>query len=133
MVSIAAATGALAIVALHLAAPTYAAQDTSKFLLQQADEKGYGRRIIFGLQRDDRTPEFYASGRITYAPDGEPVMYVGLQQIGDEVLRRREPVLVFVPPQDAELFAIQPNVRTDVIASNGRHSLIAVGPLGEWR
>lgn len=133
MVTIAAAIGALAITALHLAAPTYAAQDTSKFLLQKANEKGYGRTIIFGLQRDDRTPEFYASGRIAYAQDGEPVMYLGLQQIGDEVLRRGEPVLVFVPPQDAQLFVNQPNVRTDVIASSGRYTLIAVGPPGEWR
>ena len=133
MVSIAVAIGSLALGALHLAAPTFAAQDTAKFLLQKADEKGYGRNIVYGLQRDDRTPEFYAAGRITYAPDGEPVIYEGLEQIGNEVARRGGPVLVFVPHQDAELFASQRSVRTDVIASNGRHALIAVGPLGEWR
>ena len=133
MVSISAAIGALAVGTLHLAAPMYAAQDTSKFLLQKAEEKGYGRRAVFGLQPDDRTPEFYAPGRVTYAPDGEPVMYEGLKQVDDEIVRRGEPVLVFMPTHDAELFASQPNFRTDVIASNGRHSLIAVGPLGEWR
>jgi 4-amino-4-deoxy-L-arabinose transferase-like glycosyltransferase len=133
MVSIAIAAAALALGALHVAAPGYAAQDTSKFLLQKADERGYNRTVIYGLQPDDRTPEFYAAGRITYAEDGEPVMYVGLEQIGNEIARRGGPVLVFVPDVDAELFASQRAVRTVVIGSNGRHALIAVGPLGEWR
>ena len=133
MLSIALGICALAIGALHLAAPTYAAQDTAKFLLQKANEKGYGSSIVYGLQRDDRTPEFYAAGRITYAPDGEPVIYEGLEQIANEVTRQGKPVLVFVPHQDAALFASQRTVRTDVIGSNGRQALIAVGPLGKWR
>ena len=133
MLSIAIAVAALALGALHVAAPGYAAQDTAKFLLQEADKRGYDRTVIYGLQRDDRTPEFYAAGRVTYADDGEPVMYVGLEQIDNEIKRRGGPVLVFVPDVDAQLFASQPNFRTVVIASNGRHSLIAVGPLGEWR
>ena len=130
--SVAIAVGAMVLSALHLAAPIYASQDTAKFLLQKADEKGYSRTTVYGLQPDDRTPEFYAAGRITYTQDGEPVMYVGLEQIGNEVARRRGPILVFVPHHDAELFSIQRSVRTDVIGSNGRHALIAVGPLGEW-
>ena len=133
MISIAVGVGAMTLAALHLAAPMYAAQDTTKLLLVKAEEKGYGRTVIYGIQRDDRTPEFYAAGRVTYGEDGEPVMYIGLAQIGNEVARRGAPVLVFVPKQDAELFSIQRSVRTDVIGSNGRHALIAVGPLGEWR
>ncbi|HKO60127.1 MAG TPA: glycosyltransferase family 39 protein [Pyrinomonadaceae bacterium] len=133
MVSIAIAIAALALGALHVAAPNHAAQDTAKFLLQQADERGYGRTVIYGLQPDDRTPEFYAAGRVTYAEDGEPVMYVGLEQIGNEITRQGGPVLVFVPDIDAELFSSQRAVRTVVIGSNGRHALIVVGPLGEWR
>ena len=133
MLSIAIAVAALALGTLHVAAPGYAAQDTAKFLLQQADEQGYDRTVIYGLQRDDRTPEFYAAGRVTYADDGEPVMYVGLEQIDNEIRRRGVPVLVFMPDVDAPLFASQRNFRAVVIASNGRHSLLAVGPLGEWR
>ena len=133
LVSIAIAVAALALGALHVAAPGYARQETAMFLLQQADERGYGRTVIYGLQRDDRTPEFYAAGRVTYAEDGEPVMYVGLEQIDKEITRRGGPVLVFMPDVDAELFASQRTWRTSVIGSNGRHSLIAVGPLGEWR
>ena len=133
MVSIAIAIAALSLGALHVAAPGYAAQDTAKFLLEQAAERGYGRTVIYGLQRDDRTPEFYAAGRVTYAEDGEPVMYVGLEQIANETTRRGGPVLVFVPDVDAALFASQPTLRTTIIGSNGKHALIAVGPLGEWR
>ena len=133
LVSIAIAVATLALGALHAAAPGYAEQETSKFLLQQAGERGYDRTVIYGLQRDDRTPEFYASGRVTYAEDGEPVMYVGLEQIDKDITRLGGPVLVFVPDVDAELFASQRTWRTTVIGSNGRHTLIGVGPLGEWR
>jgi len=128
MMLVAVATGVVAIAALHLAAPTFAQRDSAKFLLQMADAKGYGRTAIYGLQRDDRTPEFYAAGRVAYAPDGEPVIYIGLEQIGNEIIRRGEPILVFVPKQDAELFASQKAVRTDAIGHNERHALIAVGP-----
>ncbi len=135
MVLVAAAIGVLALAALHLAAPAYAAQDSAKFLLQVADSRGYGQTPIYGLQRDDRTPEYYAAGRITYATyagSGEPVIYIGLEQIGDEIARRGGPILVFVPKGDDDLFAALKTVRTDVIGNNGRHALIAVGPLGEW-
>ena len=118
---------------MHLVAPRYAAQDTAKFLLQAVEARVGNRTVIYGLQRDDRTPEFYAAGRITYAEDGEPVMYVGLEQIDKEITRRGGPVLVFMPDEDASLFASQRTFRTTIIGSNGRHSLIAVGPLGEWR
>lgn len=132
MLLVAIATGVVAVAALHLAAPTFAARDSAKFLLEMADAKGYRQTAIYGLQRDDRTPEYYAAGRVTYGADGEPVMYIGLEQIGNEITRRGRPVLVFVPKQDADLFASQKTVRTDVIGNNGRHALIAVGPLGEW-
>ncbi len=125
---IAVATGMVTIFALHLAAPMIAARDSTKLLLQMADAKGYSQTAIYGLQRDDRTPEFYAAGRVTYAADGEPVMYVGLEQIGNEVTRRGQPLLVFVPRQDAALFASQKTITTDVIGDNGRHALIVVGP-----
>jgi 4-amino-4-deoxy-L-arabinose transferase-like glycosyltransferase len=131
MLLVAIATGCVTIAALHLAAPTFAAHDSAKFLLEMADAKGYSQTPIYGLQRDDRTPEYYAAGRVTYGADGEPVMYVGLEQVGNEVIRRGRPVLVFVPKQDADLFASQKAVRTDVIGNNGRHALIAVGPLDE--
>ena len=133
MVSIVVAMAALALGALHLVAPRYAAQDTAKFLLQTAEARGYNQTVIYGLQRDDRTPEFYAAGRITYAQDGEPVIYVGLEQIDKEISRRGGPVLVFMPDEDASLFASQRTFRTITIGSNGRYALIAVGPLGEWR
>lgn len=129
---VAVAIGAVAIAALHLSALTFASQDSAKFLLQMADAKGYQNTVIYGLQRDDRTPEFYAAARVTYGKDGEPLMYEGLEQIANEIQRRGGPVLVFVPKQDADLFAFQKTLRTDVIGNNGRHALIAVGPLGEW-
>jgi 4-amino-4-deoxy-L-arabinose transferase-like glycosyltransferase len=128
VLSIAFAVIVVVVSALNYAAPRYAARESSKFLLEMAKAKGYGNTTIYGLQRDDRTPEFYAAGRITYGSDGEPVIYEGLEQIGNEVSRRKGAVLVFVPPQDADLFAAQKGVYTDVIGTNGSSALIAVRP-----
>ena len=80
------------------------------FCCSKRMSRGYGRTVIYGLQRDDRTPEFYAAGRITYAEDGEPVIYVGLEQIDKEISRRGGPVLVFMPDEDAELICLSANV-----------------------
>ena len=86
--------GALAVGALHLVAPPICRPRHGEVSAAGGD-RGYNRTVIYGLQRDDRTPEFYAAGRITYAEDGEPVMYVGLEQIDKEITRRGGPVLVF--------------------------------------
>jgi 4-amino-4-deoxy-L-arabinose transferase-like glycosyltransferase len=114
------------LIALHTIAPRFATRESAKQLLLKADEKGYSQTRIFGLQRDDRTPEFYAAGRVTYGPDGEPIMYEGLAQIGNELLKPGGPILVFVPPQDVKLFAGLKQIQTDEIGNNGKVALIAV-------
>jgi hypothetical protein len=65
-------------------APRFTEKDSARRLLQLADARGYANAPLYGLQRDDRSPEFYAAGRIVYEPDGEPVMYEGLGQIVSE-------------------------------------------------
>ena len=51
---------------LNCGAAKPAERESSKQLLKLADERGYSQAIIFGLQRDDRSPEFYAAGRVIY-------------------------------------------------------------------
>lgn len=129
---IAAAVPVIMLVALHSMGPRFAARESAKHLLQQADDKGYSQTPIFGLQRDDRTPEFYAAGRVVYGPDGEPIIYEGLFQIGNELLKRGGPILIFVPPQDVKLFAGLKQIETDEIGHNGKVALIAVKRRSSW-
>src|SRR6185503_3603559 len=61
-----AVTLAIVLVALSSVAPGIADAESSRRLIQVADERGYAHMPLFGLQRDDRSPEFYGAGRVIY-------------------------------------------------------------------
>lgn len=126
IVLISGATLAVLIVALRCVAPQTAELESSKRLLQLADARGYSQAVIYGLQRSDRTPEFYAAGRVVYGADGEPIMYEEPSQVITESQRRGEVVLVFVPLQEVNRLTRTASAQTDVIGNNGRYAIVAV-------
>jgi len=109
-------------------APRFTEKDSARRLLQLADARGYANAPLYGLQRDDRSPEFYAAGRIVYEPDGEPVMYEGLGQIVSESRRRNTAILTMVPLKDVTPFRELSSMRVDVVGDNGKFALLAVSP-----
>jgi 4-amino-4-deoxy-L-arabinose transferase-like glycosyltransferase len=123
---IAGATLVVMIVALHCGAPQAAEHESSKRLLELAGERGYSSTVIYGMQRSDRTPEFYAAGRVIYDSDGEPVMYEGPLQVIAESQRRADFVLAFVPLKGVSQLTGMSSAETDVIANNGRYAIVAV-------
>lgn len=111
----------------HWVAPGFAELESSKRLLQLADARGYSQTAIYGMQRSDRTPEFYAAGRIVYGADGEPIMYESAGQVIEESRKRQEVLLTFVPVKEVgQLTAFAP-AETEVIGNNGRYAIVAVG------
>ncbi|HEV2827334.1 MAG TPA: glycosyltransferase family 39 protein [Pyrinomonadaceae bacterium] len=128
IISIAVASGIALIVALNVAAPAFADRQSSKRLLQLADARGYSQAPVYGLQRDERSPEFYAAGRVTYEPDGEPTMYEGIGQVVWESRRRQETILTMARPKDLQQFRELSSMRVDVVGDNGKIALVAVGP-----
>lgn len=125
---VAGATLVAMLVVLNCAAAKRAERDSSKHLLQLAGERGYLQTKIFGLQRDDRSPEFYAAGRVVYDTTGEPVMYEGVGQVVWESRQRQATILAFVPVKDVILFRELSSMRVDVVGDNGKFALVAVGP-----
>jgi hypothetical protein len=123
---IAGATLAGLIVALLFAAPTFAERESSKRLLQLADSRGYSQAVIYGMQRSDRTPEFYAAGRVVYGADGEPIMYAGAEQVIDESRRRNDVLLTFVPVGEVGRLTEIASAQMEVIGDNGRYAIVAV-------
>ena len=113
-------------VSLRCVAPQAAELESSKRLLELADAHGYSQAVIYGMQRSDRTPEFYAAGRVVYDADGEPVMYEGVAQVVEESKRRGEVVLAFVPVKDVGQLTGMSAAQTDVIGNNGRYAIVAV-------
>ncbi len=126
VVFVAAATFGVLIVVLSCAPPQLAERESAKHLLQVADSRGYSQTAIYGLQRGDRTPEFYAAGRVVYGPDGEPIMYEGPEQVVHESHRRNEALLVFVPLEDVSKLTGLGSVEADVIGNNRRFAIVAV-------
>lgn len=123
---IAGATLVALMVSLHCAASERADYESSRRLLQLADSRGYSQAPIYGMQREDRTPEFYAAGRVVYASDGEPVMYTEAAQVIEESHRRNEVILTFVPLREVSKLTDLKSVKTDVVGDNGRFAIVAV-------
>jgi hypothetical protein len=123
---IAAATLISLMLALNCAAPKRADYESAKRLLQLADARGYSQAAIYGMRREDRTPEFYAAGRVVYSPDGEPVMYEGPAQVIDESHRRHDVILTFVPLKEVGKLPELKSAKIDVIGDNGRFAIVAV-------
>jgi 4-amino-4-deoxy-L-arabinose transferase-like glycosyltransferase len=119
-------TFAVLIVSLHWLAPGFADRESSKRLLQLADARGYSHAMIYGMQRSDRTPEFYAAGRVSYGSDGEPIMYEAPWDVIQESRRRGEAVLAFVPLEELERLEKTTEAKTEVIGDNGRYAIVAV-------
>lgn len=102
--------------------------ESAKHLLELAAARGYSQAVVYGLQRDDRSPEFYAAGRVAYDADGEAIMYEGVGQVVWESRRRQATVLALVPLGQVGQFTQLTSVPVDVIGNNGRVALVAVGP-----
>jgi len=123
---IAGATLGVIVVALNCLVRQAVEPQTAKLLLQLADQRGYSQTTIYGLQRDDRTPEFYAAGRVAYGPDREPIMFEDVSTVAAESLAREETLLVFVQMNDVRYLTGMKSVQIDVIGNNGRLALVAV-------
>ena len=113
------------IVVMYRVAPTFADDQSSRRLLQLAGARGYSQTAIYGMQRSDRTSEFYAAGRVVYGADGEPILYQGANQVFEECRKRGETLLTFVPIRDVNQFS-EMSSPADVIGSNDRYAIVAV-------
>jgi 4-amino-4-deoxy-L-arabinose transferase-like glycosyltransferase len=113
-------------VGLRCAAPLLARPESVRDLLAAASACGYQTTPVVQLHTIERTAEFYAANRITYGPDGEPVKFEGVSQVADIARQNGGLVLCFVPKQYEGQLTSYANARTEVIADNGRVSLVAV-------
>ena len=119
-------TVAVLMLVMYCAAPAFVELESSRRLLQLADARGYSQTAIYGMQRSDRTPEFYAAGRVIYGADGEPIMYEGPDEVVEESRRRKEVLLTLVPVGEVRQLTEMSSAQTEVIGDNVRYAIVAV-------
>jgi hypothetical protein len=63
---------------------------------------------------------------MTYESNGEPVKLEGVAQVADAARRNGGLVLCFVPKEYEAQLTDYPNIKAEVMADNGRVSLVLV-------
>jgi len=114
------------LIALSWVAPVLARPESVRDLLAAASARGYSATPVVQLHTVERTAEFYSAGRMTYGADGEPVKLEGVAQVAEAARRNDGLVLCFVPRQYEAQLTAYPSIQAEVIADNGRVSLVAV-------
>jgi 4-amino-4-deoxy-L-arabinose transferase-like glycosyltransferase len=113
-------------IALSHVAPITGRPESVRDMLATAAARGYGAVPVVQLHTVERTAEFYAADRMTYKADGEPVKLEGVLQVAEAARRNGGVVLCFVPREYEAQLLSYPNIQAEVIAENGRASLVAV-------
>jgi 4-amino-4-deoxy-L-arabinose transferase-like glycosyltransferase len=109
---------------VQFVAHSRASRESVKELLRLADAQGYSQAPVFARRGSDRTAEFYASGRVVYDADGEPVELEEPPYLIAEARRRGERILVLVPVEYLEPYRRSPQLI--ILAENGNLGLVGV-------
>jgi 4-amino-4-deoxy-L-arabinose transferase-like glycosyltransferase len=114
------------VIGLKLVGVTVARHQSTRDLLAAAATRGYANTPIVQLHTVERSAEFYASGRLTYGSDGEPVKFEGAAQVADAAQRNGGEVLCFVPIEFESQLTNWSGANSEVIADNGSVALLLV-------
>ena len=121
------ALASLAISAVALsAARGPAARHSVRDLIHAADARGYSSAPVFYLLCDDRTAEFYASGRIAYDATGEPTRFEGAQDVGAAIREKGGLGVVLIQSRWEKQLTDYGAVASEKIADNGWNSVFVV-------
>ncbi|PWT95824.1 MAG: hypothetical protein C5B55_00750, partial [Blastocatellia bacterium] len=112
------------VLVIHSVAPTIAVKESARDLLRRADELGFSQTPIYARVGSDRTPEFYAAGRVVYGSDGEPITLDEFPKMREAAREQGGTILVFVHPDYIDLIKRSPDMQA--IGTNGNVALIVV-------
>jgi 4-amino-4-deoxy-L-arabinose transferase-like glycosyltransferase len=121
---IAGATAVLVVIVLNFGAMRYAGRESVRDLLLLADARGYAGAPVLAQRSDDRSAEFYASGRVVYGRDGEPVTFDEITV--DQARARGGKFVVMIP---VEYLNNVRGVKTiEIIGDNGKTAALGWKP-----
>jgi 4-amino-4-deoxy-L-arabinose transferase-like glycosyltransferase len=107
-------------------AVSVANRDSVRDLVNAADARGYSSSPVFYLLCDDRSAEFYASGRLAYGATGEPIRFEGAQDVAAAIRQKDGMGLVLIETRWEKQLTDYRAVATEKIAGNGWISIFIV-------
>ena len=109
--------------------PKYAENDSVKYLISAADERGFSDRKIVNLYVVWHNAEFYAAGRMVREPDGKLKQYKDFSVLVQDLKRENAPdILVFVPAHALKIVTESQLVETEVLGKNNETALVLIKP-----
>jgi 4-amino-4-deoxy-L-arabinose transferase-like glycosyltransferase len=115
-----------AVFALSCVVDSFAARESVRELIKEADARGYETAPVFMFSRIERTSEFYAAGRVVYGSDGEPIRLEHANEVIAQARNAKTPLLIIVPLGSLWQLDDLQGVQTNTIADNGRVAVVAV-------
>jgi 4-amino-4-deoxy-L-arabinose transferase-like glycosyltransferase len=103
-------------------------RESVRELMRKADARGYSSAPVLFFLTDERTAEFYASGRLLYQTNGEPIRFEGAQQLPSAIRAKGDVGLVIMETRWEKQLTDYKSVQTEKIGSNGLVTLFVVRP-----
>jgi 4-amino-4-deoxy-L-arabinose transferase-like glycosyltransferase len=114
---------------LQFAAPRYAAADSVKNLIKQANERGYAGEKITNLFTVSHNAEFYAAGRLVRDADGKLKRYDDFLVLVNELKAANAPqILIFVPSTNTKDITESSLVDAEILGDNGETAIVVARP-----
>ena len=124
LLSVAASVIFALVIILNYGARDVVRRESTRDLLRLADAQGYSNLRVLALPGDDRSAQFYASGRVIYGSDGEVKSVYGASQVVAEARQQHEKLLAFIEVRDLSLYRGKPGV--EIIGDNGKQALVCL-------
>lgn len=107
-------------------AVSVANRDSVRNLIRAADARGYSSAPVFYFLCEDRSGEFYASGRLAYDVTAEPIRFEGAQDVARAIRQKGGSGIVLIETRWEKQLTDYGAVATEKIADNGWISVFAV-------
>ena len=120
-------TFAVVAILLQFVVPKFAYADSTKGLMQAANERGLTTEKVLNLHTISHNAEFYAAGRLIRTDDGKLKKFLGVSEIVEQIKRGNDKrVLVLVPHEYLNELTTSDLVEAEVLEKNGELAIVSV-------
>ncbi len=117
------------VIALQFFANNYAREDTVKFLINDADTRGFTAEKILNFDDISHNAEFYGAGRLARAPDGKQKLFRTANEVVEELKSENaERALVLVGRKSVGKLTENGLLDAEVLGDNNELLIVAVKP-----